>query len=76
MTDAIHDGHLREIEWAYPAQASHVYGIQILVRSSLMMFEWFSGPAIQAFVDFGAKVFVLGPFSGGHGALLSCFAQS
>jgi hypothetical protein len=37
MIDAIHDRHLREIEWAYPVQASHVYGIQVLVRSPLMM---------------------------------------
>jgi hypothetical protein len=37
MIDAIHDRHLREIEWVYPVQASHVYGIQILVGSSLMM---------------------------------------
>jgi hypothetical protein len=37
MIDAIHDWHLGEIERAYPVQASHVDGIQILVRSSLMV---------------------------------------
>jgi hypothetical protein len=37
MIDAVHDGHLVEIEWAYSVQASHVYGVQRLVRSSLMM---------------------------------------
>ena len=37
MIDAIRDRHLGEIERAYPVQASHVYGIQVLVRSSLMM---------------------------------------
>jgi hypothetical protein len=37
MIDAIHDRHLREIEWAYPVEARYVYGIQALVRSSLMM---------------------------------------
>jgi hypothetical protein len=37
MIDAIHDRHLGEIEWAYPVEARYVYGIQILVGSSLMM---------------------------------------
>src|SRR5258706_10795551 len=37
MIDAIHDRHLGEIEWAYLVQASHVHGIQVLVRTSLMM---------------------------------------
>jgi hypothetical protein len=37
VIDAIHDRNLREIEWAYPVQAGHVHGIQILVRSSLVM---------------------------------------
>ena len=37
MIDAVHDRHLSEIEWAYPVQASNVYGVQILVRSSLMV---------------------------------------
>src|SRR3954453_7368528 len=37
VVDAIHDGHLGKIEWAYPLQAGHVDGIESLVRSSLMM---------------------------------------
>ena len=37
MTDAIHDRHLREIKWAYTVQASDIYGIEILVRSPLMV---------------------------------------
>jgi len=37
MIDAIRHGHFMEIEWAYPVQARHVDGIQVLVRSPLMM---------------------------------------
>jgi hypothetical protein len=37
MIDAIHDRNLREVEWAYPVQASHVDGVQVLVGSPLMM---------------------------------------
>jgi hypothetical protein len=37
MIDTIYYGHVREIEGAYPVQASDVYSIQYLVGSSLMM---------------------------------------
>jgi hypothetical protein len=37
MIDAIRDRHLMEVERAYPVQASHVDGIQVLVGSPLMM---------------------------------------
>jgi hypothetical protein len=37
MIDTIRDGHFMEIERAYPVQARHVDGIQVLVRSSLVM---------------------------------------
>ena len=38
MIDAIHHRHFKKIEWAYSVQASPVYGIRVLVRSSLMMY--------------------------------------
>jgi hypothetical protein len=37
MINAIHDRHVREIEWAYTVQASDIYSIQLLIGASLMM---------------------------------------
>lgn len=37
MIDAVHHGHLGEVEWAYPVEASDVHGMEVWIGSTLMM---------------------------------------
>jgi hypothetical protein len=37
VIDAVHDWNLKEIEWAYPVQTSHVHGMKVRVGSPLVM---------------------------------------
>jgi hypothetical protein len=37
MVDAVHHGHLGEVEWTHPIQAGHVHAVLRLVGSSLVM---------------------------------------
>ena len=55
MIDAIHDRNLSEIEWAYPVQASHVHGIQVLVGSSLMMCVYSAAGTEEVLRRFGME---------------------